>query len=44
VARPQPFSTSPEIITAINFDTGKIFILDILTHAEYSKNHWKKSL
>ena len=32
------------LITAIHFDTGKIFILEILTHAEYSKNRWKKSL
>lgn len=32
------------LITAIHYDTGKIFILEILTHAEYSKNRWKKSL
>lgn len=32
------------LITAIHYNTGKIFILEILTHAEYSKNHWKKSL
>jgi len=32
------------LITAIHYDTGKIFILKILTHAEYSKNRWKKSL
>jgi len=32
------------LITAIHYDTGKIFILQILTHAEYSKPHWKKSL
>jgi mRNA interferase HigB len=32
------------LITAIHYDTGKIFILEILTHAEYSNNRWKKSL
>jgi mRNA interferase HigB len=32
------------LITAIHYDSGKIFILQILTHAEYSKNLWKKSL
>ena len=32
------------LITAIHYDTGKVFILEILTHAEYSRNHWKKSL
>jgi len=32
------------LITAIHYDTEKIFILEILTHAEYSKNRWKKLL
>ena len=32
------------LITAIHYDTGKIFILEILTHAEYSKSRWKKLL
>ncbi len=32
------------LITAVHYDTEKIFILEILTHAEYSKNRWKKSL
>lgn len=32
------------LITAIHYDTGKIFILDLLTHAEYSKNTWKNRL
>lgn len=32
------------LVTAIHYDTGKIFILEILTHSEYSKPHWKKSL
>lgn len=32
------------LITAIHYDTGNIFLLEILTHAEYSRNCWKKSL
>lgn len=32
------------LITAIHYDTGKVFILQILTHSEYSENRWKKSL
>jgi len=32
------------LIAAIHFDTGKILILEILTHAKYSKNRWKQSL
>jgi mRNA interferase HigB len=32
------------LITAVHYDTGKIFILEILTHADYSKNRWKKLL
>lgn len=32
------------LITAIHYDTGKVFILEILNHSESSKNHWKKSL
>ncbi len=32
------------LIAAVHYDTEKIFILEILTHAEYSKNRWKKSL
>ena len=32
------------LITGIHFDTGKILILEILTHADYSKNRWQKSL
>lgn len=32
------------LVTAIHYDTEKIFILEIMTHAEYSKNRWKKSL
>ena len=32
------------LLTAIHYDTGKVFILDLLTHAEYSKNTWKNRL
>jgi len=32
------------LITAIHYNTRKIFILKILTHAEYSKNRWKNNL
>jgi mRNA interferase HigB len=30
------------LLTAIHYDTGKVFIRGLLTHAEYSKNEWKK--
>ena len=29
------------LITAIHYDRQKVFVLDFLTHAEYSKNTWK---
>lgn len=29
------------MITRVNFISKRIFILDILTHSEYSKNKWK---
>ena len=32
------------LITAIHYNTQKIFILKLLTHAQYSKNHWEKLL
>ena len=32
------------LITAIHYDRQKIFVLDFLTHAEYSKNTWKNRL
>jgi mRNA interferase HigB len=32
------------LITAIHYNTGCIFILKILIHAEYSKNRWKNDL
>jgi len=32
------------LITAIYYNTRSIFILKILTHADYSKNRWKNDL
>ncbi len=32
------------LITAIHYNTRSIFILKILTHADYSKNRWKNDL
>lgn len=32
---------SVRLIAAIHFDRQKIYILDILTHAEYDKEKWK---
>ena len=29
------------LITAIHYNTGKVFVRDFLTHAEYSKDVWK---
>lgn len=31
-------------VAAIHYNAGSIFILKILTHAEYSKNRWKNDL
>ena len=30
------------LITEINFQTGRIFLRHVLTHAEYSKGSWKE--
>jgi mRNA interferase HigB len=30
------------LITEINFQTGRIFLRHVLTHAEYSKGGWKE--
>jgi mRNA interferase HigB len=30
------------LISAIHFNRGKLYIRDILTHAEYSKGGWKR--
>lgn len=32
------------LITAIHYNTRSIFILKLLTHAEYSKDRWKRDL
>jgi mRNA interferase HigB len=32
------------LITAIHYDRRKVFVLNFLTHAEYSRNHWKTRL
>lgn len=32
------------LITAIHYDTQRVFIMLFLTHAEYSRNRWKDSL
>lgn len=32
------------LICAIHYDTGKVFLLRFLTHAEYDKNRWKTEL
>ncbi len=32
------------LITAIHYNTRNIFILKILTHADYSKDRWKNDL
>ena len=32
------------LICAIHYDTGKVFLLRFLTHAEYSKDRWKTEL
>ncbi len=32
------------LITAIHYNTRSLFILKILTHADYNKDRWKKDL
>jgi mRNA interferase HigB len=32
------------LITAIHYDHRKVFVLNFLTHAEYSKDSWKSRL
>ena len=29
------------IIAAVHFNTGKVFIREVLTHREYDKGHWR---
>lgn len=37
-------SNDYRLITAIHYDRRKIFILKVLTHAEYDKGTWKETL
>ncbi|MBI4660723.1 MAG: type II toxin-antitoxin system HigB family toxin [Verrucomicrobia bacterium] len=32
------------LVCAVHFNTGMVFALRFLTHAEYSKDHWKSEL
>ena len=32
------------LITAVHYNRGKVFVLSLLTHAEYSRNSWKDVL
>lgn len=32
------------LITAIHYDRQKVYVLNFLTHAEYSRHHWKNRL
>ncbi len=32
------------LITAIHYDRQKVFVLNFLTHAEYSRDQWKNRL
>ena len=32
------------LISAVHFNTQRVFALRFLTHAEYSKNQWKETL
>ena len=32
------------LVTAVHYNAHKVFILRVLTHAEYSKNKWKAQL
>jgi mRNA interferase HigB len=32
------------LICAMHFNTGKVFLLRFLTHAEYDKDQWKDQL
>ena len=32
------------LIAAIHFNTGRLFLLDFMTHADYSKDDWKGRL
>jgi mRNA interferase HigB len=30
------------LIASIHYNTGKVYVRDVLTHAEYDKGGWKK--
>jgi mRNA interferase HigB len=30
------------LAAAVHFNTGKVFIRHVLTHAEYDREHWKR--
>ena len=32
------------LIAALHFNTGLVYALAFMTHAKYSKNHWKTTL
>ena len=32
------------LITAIHYDTQRVFVMRFLTHAEYDRNRWKDTL
>lgn len=32
------------MITAIHYNTSKVFVLDLMPHAEYSRGRWKERL
>ncbi len=32
------------LVCAIHYNRGKVFVLRFLTHAEYTKDNWKKDL
>lgn len=32
------------LLTVINYRAQRVMVLDVLTHAEYDKNRWKKGL
>ncbi len=35
---------SYRLVCAIHYNTGKVFLLRFLTHAEYDKDRWKDEL
>ena len=35
---------SHRLITAIHYNLSRVFVLRLLSHAEYDRNHWKNEL